>query len=131
MEASGLNDIFTEKKMKELFPEDRADLFFDALYGDSKEGAYDISLVFKQYTQGKLEFEFYLKERSGKCLACNLTYGLPEVFLRHPIINIKKLIQKIDTLLNGKAICKDWELNKTREISSELHVIPLTVYLDN
>ena len=88
MEKITFEQLFTQRALRELFPRDRADLFFEGLYGDSSEGAYDINLVFKGQDRDTLEFEFQLEQRPGKCLACNLTYGLPEVFSRHPMIDI-------------------------------------------
>jgi hypothetical protein len=128
MEAS-FENIFAQDVLENLFPKDRADRFFDALYGDTAEGTYDIDLEFKEHSQNKLLFELHLKQRYGKCLRCNLTYGLPEVFTRHPIIDIKGLVQNIGNLLNGRADCVDWHLGDTREVSGELHVIPLIISL--
>jgi hypothetical protein len=113
----------------QIFPRSRADKFFDALYGDSSEGAYDIRLVFAKQSGNTLGFEFHLTQRPGKCLACNLTYGLPQVFSRHPIIDVKGVVEKIGQLMNGQAKVVDWKLGSTREISRSLHVIPLTVVL--
>ena len=124
------NDIFTEDVLKNLFPEDRSDTFFDALYGDANEGAYDISLKFKEHGEKLLEFELHLTQRPGKCLNCHLTYGLPKVFSRHPIINISGLAQNINKLIDGFARCADWQLGSTREVSTALHVIPLIIFLD-
>ena len=75
-------------------------------------------------------FEFHLTRRPGKCLRCNLTYGLPQVFSRHPIIDVKGLIKKIDQRLTGQARCRDWKIGETVEASDALHVIPLTVFLE-
>ena len=130
MATLNFKDVFTEDVLEKLFPWDRADRFFEALYGDTSEGAYDICLRFNKHSQGKLYFEFLLKQRSGKCLACNLTYGLPQIFSRHPIININGLVQNINRLLNGQATCTNWQLDPTHEVSRDLHVIPLTLFLD-
>lgn len=130
MTAENFNEIFAPEVLKKLFPETRSDDFFDALYGDPSEGAYDISLEFKGTNQNKLHFELQLKQRPGKCLACNLTYGLPDVFGRHPIINVKGLVQKIERRLNGSGKCMDWQLGRTREISREMHVVPLEITLE-
>ena len=119
--------LFAQETLRELFPRNRADLFFDAMYGDPSEGAYDISLIFKGQNRDTLHFEFHLKQRPGKCLACNLTYGLPEVFSRHPIIDIKGLVQKIDQLLGGQWRCAGWRLGLIRELSGDLHVLPLLI----
>lgn len=124
------NDIFTPDVLDKLFPADRADLFFDALYGDASEGAYDISLNFKIHRENRLEFELDLTQRPGKCITCSLTYGLPEVFKRHPVINISGLVQEIGRLLDGHAKCIDWQIGFTREVSSELHIIPLNILLE-
>ena len=119
--------VFTQDTLRGLFPPDRADLFFDGLYGDPLEGAYDINLVFKGQDRDTLQFEFHLEQRPGKCLACNLTYGLPEVFSRHPMIDIKGLVGEIDQMLGGQWRCTGWRLGLTREVSRELHILPLII----
>jgi len=119
--------LFTQGALSALFPRDRANLFFEGLYGDPSEGAYDISLVFKGQDRDTLRFEFRLEQRPGKCLVCNLTYGLPEVFSRHPIIDIKGLIREIDQMLGGQWRCDSWQLGLTREVSHELHILPLII----
>jgi len=131
MSSENFNAIFTQEVLEKLFPKERTDHFFDALFGDAEEGAYDIALKFKGNNKEMLEFEFHLNQRPGKCLACHLTHGLPQVFLRHPVLNIKGLIQDIDSLLNGKARCKEWQLGVTRELSKKIHVIPFTVFLNH
>ncbi len=133
MKTDTMRDTFTAETLEKIFPRDRADRFFDALYGDAKEGAYDISLDYKGHIPDRKElmFEFRLKQRPGKCLACNLTYGLPQVFSRHPIINIRGLVQEIDRLLNGRGKCADWRVGTTREISHALHAVPLIISLQS
>lgn len=127
MSADKFSEVFTEDSLKRLFPESISDDFFEALYGDAEEGAYDISLSYAQCNGNQLEFELRLNQRPGKCLACNLTYGLPEVFNRHPLINIKGLVNGIDDLAGDLATCTDWKIGNTREISRELHIVPLTI----
>ena len=127
MEEKTFEQLFTQSALKELFPNDRADLFFEALYGDPSEGAYEINLVFEGQDGDTLQFEFQLEERPGKCLVCNLTYGLPEVFSRHPIINIKGLVSEIDQILAGQWKCAEWQLGTTREVSRKLHILPLVI----
>ena len=130
MADQALCDLFSDEKLTELFSPDRSDRFFDALYGDASDGAYDISLVFKGGDNRSLQFEFHLNQRPGKCLVCSLTYGLPEVFSRHPIINLKGLSSDIALRLNSGASVKGWEVGRTIEISSSLHVIPFAVHLE-
>jgi hypothetical protein len=130
MFIENIDQLFTETVLKKLFPAERADAFFEALYGDLSEGAYDIAFSFQGLNKEALEFRFDLHRRPGKCLACNLTYGLPQVFSRHPIIDIGGLVRDIEKRLAGKAKCSRWELGETKEISSDLHVVPLTVFLD-
>ncbi|HCC54636.1 MAG TPA: pancreas/duodenum homeobox protein 1 [Desulfobulbaceae bacterium] len=122
-------DIFTPETLQALFPPERAHAFFDALFGNAEEGAYDIHLIFKEQTADTLTLALELHERPGKCLACNLTYGLPGVFNRHPIINIKGLVTEIDALLGDKATCTDWKLGTTQTVSKKIHVIPLIISL--
>ena len=132
MTSEKFDTLFTQEKLQELFPAERADQFFDALFGDAAEGAYDISLQFKKHIPERqlLQLELHLRERPGKCLACNLTYGLPEVFSRHPIINIKGLVENIERHLAGRASCASWQLGETQSVSKSLHVIPLTITLN-
>ena len=122
-------ELFSEDQMEKLLPGDRADQFFDALYGDAAEGAYNIRLHFNGCQTDHLNFEFHLQQRPGKCLACNLTYGLPEVFSRHPVINLKEIVSMINTMLPEDARCNKWKLGNTQEISSSLHVIPFVLYM--
>ena len=120
--------VFTRAKLDELFPPERSDEFFDAMYGDAAEGTYDIRLVFRAAESGALNFAFELHQRPGKCLACNLTYGLPQVFTRHPLINLKKLAAELAALMNWNAEGLDVTLGRTQESSPELHFIPLRIH---
>ncbi len=129
MSDTDYSAIFTDQTLRQLFPASLADQFFEALYGDATDGAYDIVLAFKSAAADRLDFEFELRERPGKCLACNLTYGLPEVFSRHPLLNVKGVVANIEKLLAGKASCAGWKLGRTNSVSRSLHTIPLTVSL--
>ena len=131
METGDFGELFTPEILKQLFPEDRSDRFFDALYGDVEEGAYDICLEYSGTRKNRLEFMLLLTQRPGKCISCSLTYGLPEVFSRHPVIDIKGLVQNIDTLLDGKVRCVDWRIGSTRELSKNVHAIPLEIFLES
>ncbi len=121
--------IFTRQVLDRIFPVERADQFFEALLGDASEGAYDIRLTYDGCLADALLFNLELHRRPGKCLACNLTYGLPTVFSRHPVIDIGSIVAQIGSLLSGKACCGEWELAATREISRKLHVVPLKIAL--
>jgi hypothetical protein len=125
------NDLFTKDVLNDLLPPQLSNDFSEALYSDATEGAYDIRLSFKEYDseQKKLLFELQLHERPGKCLACNLTYGLPEVLSCHPLLNIKGMVEKIESLLDGKTKFAGWELGKTQTPASSMHAIPLTISL--
>ncbi len=122
-------DIFTEDVLNELFPASRADDFFDALFGDANEGAFDIRLAYDGYSEqnDSLLFNLELHERPGRCLACNLTYGLPEVFSRHPIINIAGLVKDIEKKLDGKIVCSEWKLGTTHQQKQSMHTVPLQI----
>lgn len=129
MNSEKLSVLFDPEVMERLFPSERADQFFEALFGDADEGAYDIRLAFNRINHNRLQFQFELVRRPGKCLACNLTYGLPQVFSRHPIVNVKKLVAEIETLLPDDVTCSEWQLGQTREISSDLHILPLDIQI--
>lgn len=115
-----------QKSLDVIFPPERADAFFDALYGGAEEGAYDIRLICNKVADNCAYLAFELKQRPGKCLRCSLTYGLPEVFKRHPLININGLAKQIGELLGWQGPV-NWELGQTEEISPEEHIIPLKV----
>lgn len=124
-----LATVFSPENLDTLFPTDKADQFFEALYGDASEGAYDIRLTFLRSEGNTLFFEFLLTQRPGKCLACNLTYGLPKVFERHPIINLDGLARGIESLLDDKTRCVRWQVRSTREHNRQLHALPVTFTL--
>lgn len=109
-----------------IFPAERTDAFFDALYGEAEEGAYDIRLVCKRVEGRRAELAFELTRRPGKCLTCSLTYGLPEVFQRHPIINIDQIARDIGKTLGWQGTVS-YRLGKTTEINDDLQLIPFTV----
>ncbi|MBT8342038.1 MAG: pancreas/duodenum homeobox protein 1 [Desulfatitalea sp.] len=121
--------IFTRQMLEDLLPAARTDDFFDALLGDAAEGAYDIRLTFNRFEADKLYFDLELHQRPGKCLACNLTYGLPSVLSRHPVINIQGIVDRIDELMGGHGRCRGWQLGNTSEKRRELHVVPLVIDL--
>ena len=122
--------LFTRDCLEGLFPTERADRFFEALFGDASEGAYDIRLEYEGFQDDRLQFRFLLTERPGKCLSCSLTYGLPHVFSRHPVIDVAGLVHHIDDLLDGSHQCGQWALGRTIELDRSRHAVPLTVQID-
>ena len=120
-----LDTVFSKEKLEELFPASKTDEFFDALYGEAESGAYDIELSFVKATDVVLEFAFNLNQRNGACLACNLTYGLPQVFMRHPIINVKGLVDEIASIAGKSEVT--FEIGRTQEESNARHIIPLVI----
>ena len=131
MHSDPYKDLFTPAVLLDLFPADRSNSFFDALYGDIDEGVYDIELDYQGYAPNShsLHFCFNLRERPGRCLACHLTHGLPEVFARHPVIGVTTLVGRINALLAGRAECGEWRLGATQSISSKLYGVPLIIKL--
>jgi len=121
--------LFTAEVCKKLLPPEQADIFFEALFGDAEEGAYDIELRYDGATEDNLRFDILLHERPGRCLACNLTQGLPQVFSRHPVINIAGIVSEVDSLLGDRATAGDWSLGYTQQQSRSLHSIPLSIKL--
>ena len=95
-------EIFTPACLEAVFPSgERTSAFFDALFGDAEEGAYDIRLSFQRAREEapeQLVFFFELHQRNG---------------------------------MAERAGWKDgewtWELGSTEEVSNKLHVIPLTL----
>lgn len=125
--ATDASAIFTNDWTSSVFPPERTDEFFEALFGGAEEGAYDISLRFVEQRGNVYEFAFHLSQRPGRCLACNLTYGLPQVFARHPILNVKGVAEAVAAALGKAPADVSWKLSSTREISSALHVLPLLI----
>ena len=122
-----LSGCFSQEMLDALFPAELTDQFFDALYGSAEDGAYDIRLVCNGVDNERLSFAFELHQRPGKCLACNLTYGLPQVFQRHPIIRVKELVKKLAEAAGWDPEMVVWQLGRTEEESRELHRIPLQI----
>lgn len=119
--------VFTQEWLDAQFPADRADAFFDALFGGAEEGAYDIRLRYVGSGEGYADFAFELHQRPGKCLVCSLTYGLPQVFSRHPIINVKGLAAEVAKALGKAPDAATSTLGATQEVSAEVHRVPLRV----
>jgi len=120
-------EIFSRENLEQVFPPERTAQFFEALFGDPEEGAYDIRMSLLTSSERKLDFLFELHQRGDACLACNLTYGLPGVFLRHPIINIKGVTAELAKRAGWADGTWEWNLGTTEEISKALHVIPLSL----
>ena len=120
-------DVFTPECLNDLFPIQRTNDFFDALFGDAEDGAYDIRLVVdpEESDDGELHFYFELHQRAGRCLVCSLTYGLPQVFERHPIINLKGLVRQSRAGWELDDVW--WRIGTTESLSSALHRIPLVL----
>ncbi len=129
LSADSCREILNKEQLNTIFPPSTSDQFFDALFGDASEGAYDIELGFRTVENKKLIMEFRLHQRPGCCLACNLTQGLPQVFSRHPVIDTAGIVAKIDTLLAGEASCTNWSLGATEQRSEALHIVPLLIEL--
>lgn len=129
MTANTLDTLFTSEALLKIFPESRTNDFFEALFGDANEGSYDIELAYRDMDEKDLIFEILLHERPNCCLACNLTQGLPQVFSRHPVINVKSIVKDIDELIGERGTCGEWTLGRTEQRSSSLHVIPIRIMI--
>ncbi len=125
MDRAEFNQIFTQDFLDQLLPLNFSNKFFEALYGDASDGAYDIRLQFVSASDEQIVLGFNLVQRSGKCMVCSLTYGLPNVFSRHPLININNMIKKIEE--KGVKV-ESWHLGDTKELNTSLHTVPF--YLD-
>ncbi|KPA16928.1 hypothetical protein MHK_002848 [Candidatus Magnetomorum sp. HK-1] len=125
-----LSEIFSKNTLNKIFPPDRTDLFFEALLGDASEGAYDLRLLFQGADKNVLHFAFELQERPGHCLVCSLTYGLPHVFSKHPIINVDGIVNQIKEKIGENIKVTSWSLERTIQQTKNIHIIPLTITLD-
>ncbi len=120
--------LFTQDYLESLLPSETSDQFFEALYGDREDGAYDIRLEFISANAKRIVLAFNLVKRPGKCLVCSLTYGLPNVFSRHPLINIKGMVKRIED--ESSIRIKSWRIGDTEEQSTSLHTIPFYLNLE-
>ena len=127
MDQSVVDRILTQDYLDTLLPGEISDRFFEALYGDASEGAYDIRLELIAANDKRIVLAFNLIQRPGKCLVCSLTYGLPNVFSRHPLININGMVKKIEE--KGLKV-KSWRLGDTEEQTSSFHTIPFYLELE-
>lgn len=123
--------ILSDEFLLELFPEGKADEFFDALYGGTETGAFDIALVEDGLNEktGELNLAFLLTERPGKCMACHLTAGIPNVFERHPITDVKGIVTKIGEKLQSQWRVESWKLGRTLPRGPKENIIPFVVGL--
>ncbi len=115
----------TQEYLDTLFPAQRTDDFFEALFGDPEDGAYDIRLVLSKQEEREITLHYELHVRPGECLACNLTSGLPHVFARHPILAVQKTVDDIKEKLSWDKA--SFEIGKTNQYSEALHFIPLII----
>ncbi len=123
----------TDEFLEGLFPPGKADEFFEALYGGAETGAFDIALKFREFdeTRQLLILDFVLTERPGKCMACSLTHGLPEVFKRHPVINLENIARNIEKVLSPNWSVREWHVGPTQMVSKKINCIPLAIRLEN
>ncbi len=124
--------VITEEFLAQLFPASKADDFFEALYGGAEAGAFDIALLPNGFDpdSNTIILEFRLTERPGKCMACNLTYGLPQVFERHPVINIQEIVSEIEKKIAPSWSVKGWQIGRTSVIDAKTNSIPLFIQLE-
>ncbi len=127
MDFHHIQGIFSPERLERIFPAQRSTDFFEALYGDAEEAAFDVKLAFGGVAAGCLNFQFQLVQRPGKCLACNLTYGLPKVFIRHPVINMTGIVADIAVALDLPVSRLQWRLDQTEPLRQDLHVVPLPI----
>lgn len=130
MTTDSLKNILTQENLATIFPKSRSNDFFEALFGDADEGSYDIELAYRESKGDSLTMELRLHERPNRCLACNLTQGLPQVFSRHPIINVQGIVKDIEALLGESYRCTSWSLGYTEQPQRSLHVIPLKIVIE-
>ena len=122
----------TDSFLKTIFPSGKDNEFFEALYGGAEAGAFDISLHIQGFNPSSniLNLEFRLTERPGMCMACNLTYGLPQVFMRHPVINAAGIAEGVSKELSPEWKVKDWRLGSTIASNPKVNIIPFIINLE-
>jgi hypothetical protein len=123
--------VLSDDFLKELLPSSRSDDFFEALYGGAETGAFDIALAEDGLNEktGELHLAFLLTERPGKCMACHLTTGMPSVFERHPVIDAKGIVKKIEEKLDYRWRIEGWKLGTTLPRGAKKKFIPFVIIL--
>ncbi len=119
--------VISQDVLDTIFPSTVTNNFFEAIFGDAEDGAYDIRLVLSEAKETELSLAFELHQRVGKCLSCQLTYGLPHVFERHPIINLTGVSKQIAQKIGWNPDEITVTLGRTEEQSRELHHIPFII----
>ncbi len=117
--------MFSQEFLTNLFPPERTNDFFEALFGAPEDGAYDIKMSYQGKENKTLKFYFELHARPNQCLRCNLTTGLPPVFERHPIIAAKAMAEKIAE--HASFANHTWKIGQTIQYSEAVHYVPLYV----
>ena len=125
-----MSKVLDKAFLESVFPPERTEAFFDALFGGAEEGAYDIVLVCRSEGEGKAELAFELHQRPGKCLACNLTYGLPQVFQRHPILNVAGVARAVAEKLGWPIFVKPANAGSSVGISKARDMAELEAAVD-
>jgi hypothetical protein len=120
---------FSQKTLDQIFPPEKTDAFFEAMLGDASEGAYDIRLIYQGIQMNTLQFAFELTQRPNKCLACSVTYGLPQVFKRHRIIDTENIVKQIEAIIGNDRMLS-WELQPTLPIDQHVHLVPLHITIN-
>ena len=128
-ENQDLTQKFSQKNLDQIFPPEKTNDFFEAMLGDASEGAYNIRLIYQGIKDNVLHFAFELAERPEKCLACSVTYGLPQVFKRHRIIDTENIVKEVQAII-GNVNVLSWELQPTLPIEQKVHLVPLHITLD-
>ena len=120
-----MSKVLDKAFLESVFPPERTEAFFDALFGGAEEGAYDIVLVCRSEGEGRRNWPLSCISVPENVFACNLTYGLPQVFQRHPILNVAGVARAVAEKLGWPGDKVRWWLGHTEEVSRSLHVIPL------
>ena len=124
-----VSERLDEPFLGSIFPPGRDDEFFEALYGGAEEGAFDIRLTLEGVNEERREvvLAFTLTERPGKCMACSLTYGLPPVFERHPIIGLSGIVDAVKERLAPDWRVEEYRLGPTSPKAPKVNIIPLVL----
>jgi len=129
MTDQDISQKFSQETLNKIFPPEKTDAFFEAMFGDASEGAYDIRLIFQGINAHILHFAFELTQRPEKCLVCSVTYGLPQVFSKHRIIDTENIVKQIQATI-GNVNVLSWKLQPTLPIEQNMHLVPLHITLD-
>ena len=85
MTTDTIKTVLTKENLEKIFPRQRANDFFEALFGDADEGAYDIELAYREHNGSTLVMDLLLR----RLLDLGIRLARPGEFSERAFLNGK------------------------------------------